>query len=103
MLLVVLDKYKCKLINPTQEYKYVIIKVKHPNVDEEAKDFSKLVSWFTYLQSKYYFRKKLCLYFDFEEFMNNINSQIDLNIEANNGKKFKNYILILILYTFLKF
>jgi predicted unusual protein kinase regulating ubiquinone biosynthesis (AarF/ABC1/UbiB family) len=81
--------YKCKLINPTQDYEYVIIKIKHPSVDEEAKDFSKLVSWFTYLQGKSYFRRKLCLYFDFEEFMNNINSQIDFNIEANNGKKFR--------------
>ena len=35
------------------------------------------------------FRKKLGLYFDFEEFMNNIYDQIDFDIEGSNGIKFQ--------------
>ena len=74
--------YSCELKNSEQKYDKVIIKVKHPNVDNEVADFSKIVNWFTYFQSKPYFRKKLNLYFDFQEFMDNIYYQIDFNVEG---------------------
>lgn len=81
--------YSCKLKNSEYKYDKVIIKVKHPNVDNEVEDFSKIVSWFTYFQSKHFFRKRFNLYFDFQEFMDNIYYQIDFNVEANNGRKFR--------------
>lgn len=81
--------YSCELKNSEQNYDKVIIKVKHPNVDNEVADFSKIVNWFTYFQSKPYFRKRFNLYFDFQEFMDNIYYQIDFNVEAKNGRKFR--------------
>ena len=81
--------YSCKLKNSEHKYDKVIIKVKHPNVDNEVEDFSKIVNWFTYFQSKHFFRKRFNLYFDFQEFMDNIYYQIDFNVEANNGRKFR--------------
>jgi predicted unusual protein kinase regulating ubiquinone biosynthesis (AarF/ABC1/UbiB family) len=81
--------YKCTLIEPVNNISDVIIKVKHPNLDKQINDFSYMMSWLSYIQSIHYFRNKLNLYLDFEDFMDNIYLQVDFNIEAKNGRKFK--------------
>merc|ERR1711862_857626 len=43
--------YKCKLIEPVNGFQDIIIKVKHPNLDEEITEFSYIMSWLTYFQN----------------------------------------------------
>ncbi len=63
--------------------KYIAIKVKHPDINSQIIDFSKALR----LILKLFFNWKLK--YLISEFINNINTQLDYNLEAANTIKFK--------------
>tara|TARA_B100001057_G_C22815072_1_gene937040 strand:- start:374 stop:1786 length:1413 start_codon:yes stop_codon:yes gene_type:complete len=77
--------YKAKLKNTDQ---YVAIKVKHPNIDTDIENQKSFVEWLKYFQSYRYIRVKYKLFFNIDDFLDNINLQLDFNIEAQNTLKF---------------
>jgi predicted unusual protein kinase regulating ubiquinone biosynthesis (AarF/ABC1/UbiB family) len=69
----------------------VVLKVKHPNVDEDIKHYSPYFKFIKKLQSIRYIRNKLKLYFDIEDFIANVNLQADFRNEVANALRFKEY------------
>jgi len=67
----------------------VAVKIKHPNVDNNIKDNISMVGYLKILQKYQYFRNKLNLYFDFEDFVENLTLQADFKNEAYNTIKFR--------------
>ena len=63
----------------------IAIKVKHPNIDNDVKDGHYLVSFIQWLQSIPYFKSKYNLCFDFQDFIESINMQIDFTNEHRNN------------------
>ena len=94
--------YSCNLKEPEEEFNKVIIKIKHPEVDEQVEEFSKLVSWFTYFQSKQFFRKKFSLYFDFK-FMIIFIIKLILILKLIMVKSLKNYMKTLQVFIFQRY
>ena len=77
--------YKAKL-KDTEEL--VAIKVKHPNVNQDMDKYKYLLSIINWLKKFDYFKKKYYLQFDLNEFMEDLFTQANFNIEAKNAKKF---------------
>ena len=77
--------YKAKL-KDTDEL--VAIKVKHPNVNQDMDKYKYLLSIINWLKKFDYFKKKYYLQFDLNEFMEDLFTQANFNIEAKNAKKF---------------
>ena len=77
--------YKAKL-KDTDEL--VAIKVKHPNVNQDMDKYKYLLSIINWLKKFEYFKKKYYLQFDLNEFMEDLFTQANFNIEAKNAKKF---------------
>ena len=77
--------YKAKL-KDTDEL--VAIKVKHPNVNQDMEKYKYLLSIINWLKKFDYFKKKYYLQFDLNEFMEDLFTQANFNIEAKNAKKF---------------
>ena len=72
----------------------VAIKIKHPNVNYEAKIYNNIFKFLTYIQQNQHLKKSFHLHFDFNDFIDNIIQQIDLNNEMFNSniirKNFEN-------------
>ena len=66
----------------------VAIKVKHPNVDYDMDKYKYLLSIINWLKQFKYFKDKYYLQFDLNEFMEDVYTQANFNIEAQNAKKF---------------
>lgn len=67
----------------------VVIKVKHPHVDEDITHYAPYLKFIKRLQSIRYIRNKLKLYFDIEDFIANVNLQADFRNEVSNSLRFK--------------
>ena len=79
--------YKTKYIN---EDKDIIIKIRHPNI-EYIKSYQMIFVYFIiFLQKFRYFKNRYHLHFNLNDFIENINRQIDLNIESTNCLKMAN-------------
>lgn len=63
----------------------IAIKVKHPNIDNDVKDGQYIISFIKWLQSIPYFKRKYNLCFDFQDFIESINMQIDFTNEHQNN------------------
>ena len=72
----------------------VAIKIKHPNVNSEASIYSSIFRFLSYIQKNQHIKKNFHLHFDFNDFIDNIIQQIDLNNEMFNSniirKNFEN-------------
>lgn len=75
--------------NNSNAVRKVAIKVKHPEIDINVRDFTPFINLISYLQSYPYLRKKLKLFFNFESFINDINMQTQFINEVNNANKFR--------------
>ena len=78
--------YKAKLIDGRE----VAIKVRHPNVEELKDNQMLLFNMITTLQNFSYFRNQLNLFADIEDFIYNLNLQIDFKNEVFNNLIFYN-------------
>ena len=78
--------YKAKL-KDTDEV--VAIKVKHPNVNNDMEKSKYLLSIINWLRQFDYFKHKYYLQFDLNDFMEDVYTQANFNIEAKNAKKFR--------------
>ena len=72
------------------EVSEVAIKVKHPGINEDIKNKKKLFSWLYWLQKIQWVKNKLHLHVNFNDFIDNMNKQIDFREELNNNHKFRN-------------
>ena len=77
--------YKAELIDTGE---IVAIKVKHPNVNQDMDKYKYLLSIINWLKRFQYFKDKYYLQFDLNEFMEDVYTQGNFNIEAKNTKKF---------------
>lgn len=85
-------KKEGKIDYQNYDIKYVAIKIKHPNVDSEASTYNKIFNFLSYLQKWNSLKNKFHLHFNFDDFINNILEQIDLNNEMFNSNIFiKNF------------
>jgi predicted unusual protein kinase regulating ubiquinone biosynthesis (AarF/ABC1/UbiB family) len=66
----------------------IAIKVRHPNIEELKNNQMLLINLITSLQGFSYFRNNLNLFMDIEDFMENLNLQIDFKNEAFNNLLF---------------
>ena len=66
----------------------VAIKVKHPNIESDLENQYELIKLIKFIQSIHYLRDKYSLFFNIDDFLEDINLQCDFNNEANNTKKF---------------
>ena len=78
--------YKAELIDGRK----VAIKVRHPNVEELKENQMLLINLITTLQNFSYFRNNLNLFADIEDFIYNLNLQIDFKNEVFNNLIFFN-------------
>jgi ubiquinone biosynthesis protein len=74
--------YYAKRLDGTE----LAIKVKHPDIDKDLEDQSSLVTFIKWIQSIDFIRKKYSLFFNIDDFLNDINLQCDFNNEADNSK-----------------
>lgn len=78
----------------------VAIKVRHPNVEELKENQMLLFNLVTTLQSFSYFRNNLNLFMDIEDFIDNLNLQIDFKNEVFNNlvfsQTYRNYNRVII-------
>lgn len=72
-----------------EDNKEIAIKVKHPDIDNDLENQTELIHFFKWIQNIKYFKKKYNLFFNIDDFLNDINLQCDFNNEANNCKKFR--------------
>ena len=68
----------------------VAIKVKHPGINEDIENKKKLFDWLYWLQKIKWFKNNLHLHMNFNDFIDNMNKQIDFREELNNNHKFRN-------------
>lgn len=68
----------------------VAIKVKHPGINEDIENKKKLFDWLSWLQKIQWIKNKLHLHMNFNDFIDNINKQIDFRQELDNNHKFRN-------------
>jgi predicted unusual protein kinase regulating ubiquinone biosynthesis (AarF/ABC1/UbiB family) len=66
----------------------VAIKVKHPNIESDLENQYELIKLLKFIQSIRYLRDKYNLFFNIDDFLEDINLQCDFNNEANNTNKF---------------
>ena len=76
--------YKSKLKNGD----VVAIKVKHPDIENNLKYQIKFVYLIKMLQNISYFRNKYKLFFNFNDFIENLQCQLDFNYEVRNNNRF---------------
>lgn len=67
----------------------VAIKIKHPGIDEDVKQKCYLFNLLAKAQEYSILKNFLGLHIDFQEFINNINQQIDFNNELINCNRFR--------------
>ena len=79
--------YKGKLID---NGKIVAIKVKHPNIDTEIANIEPIIYLISYIQSFNTLRNKYKLYFNFQEFLDDLKMQTNFKNEVFNAMRFKN-------------
>ena len=88
--------YKAVLLDGRE----VAIKVRHPNIEELKDNQMLLINLITQLQGFSYFRNNLNLFMDIEDFMDNLNLQIDFKNEAFNNlifyQTYKDYNKVII-------
>lgn len=78
--------YKAKLKDAES---WIAIKIKHPNIDKDVLRYSNLFKTINWLREYEYFNKRYYLQYDLDEFLEDISSQLDFNIETKNARKFK--------------
>lgn len=78
--------YKGTRIN---DKKKIVIKVKHPNIEEEIKDFELICKFITNVQKYSLLRKYFGLNINIDEFMNGLKIQNDFDNEVTNNNKFR--------------
>ena len=88
--------YKAELIDGRK----VAIKVRHPDIDKLKENQMLLINIITYLQNFSYFRNNLNLFMDIEDFIDNLNLQLDFKNEVFNNlmfyKTYKDYDKVII-------
>lgn len=67
----------------------IAIKVKHPNIDDELAKFVPFIEFVKYMQTFPDIKRKYGLCFDFQDFIDSINMQIDFRNEHYNNKQFR--------------
>lgn len=72
------------------EVSEVAIKVKHPGINEDIENKKKLFGWLYWLQKIQWVKNKLHLHMNFNDFIDNMNKQIDFREELYNNHKFRN-------------
>ena len=93
-------KKKSNINNKLDDNNDIVVKVRHPYTDFIKFYQMILIYFFILIQNNKWLKKKYYLHFNLNEFINNINKQVDFNIEAYNciklGKKYKDneYIVI---------
>jgi predicted unusual protein kinase regulating ubiquinone biosynthesis (AarF/ABC1/UbiB family) len=89
--------YKCKYKDTNE---FIIIKVRHPYIQKIKSYQMVLIYIIKQMQKIRYFKNKYHLHFNFNDFIENINKQIDFNIESENCIKmytiYKNNELVII-------
>jgi predicted unusual protein kinase regulating ubiquinone biosynthesis (AarF/ABC1/UbiB family) len=78
--------YKGRLI---ENNKIVAIKVKHPTVDTEIANIEPIIYLLSYIQSFNTLRNKYKLYFDFQEFLDDLKMQTNFRNEVFNAMRFR--------------
>ena len=88
--------YKAKLLDDRE----VAIKVRHPNVSELKDNQMLFINMVTTLQGYSFFRNNFSLFMDIEDFMFNLNLQLDFRNEVFNNltfsKQFRNHKKVII-------
>ena len=79
--------YKARLINSDS---WVAIKIKHPELNQDIDKYYNLLKIINFLSRFEYFSKKYYLPFNIDEFIEDIASQVDFNIETKNANIFRN-------------
>ena len=77
--------YKATSKNGTQ----IAIKIKHPHINRELEEKRSIIATIRRLQNYDWLRRHFNLCFDLDDFINNIYSQTDFNIEAFNMDKMR--------------
>ena len=77
--------YKATSKNGTQ----IAIKIKHPHINRELEEKRSIIATIRRLQNYDWLRRYFDLCFDLDDFINNIYSQTDFNIEAFNMDKMR--------------
>ena len=82
----------CPFCNGTdlQEVEEVAIKVKHPGINQDIENKKKLFNWLSWFQKIQWIKNKLHLHMNFNDFIDNMNKQIDFREEMNNNHRFRN-------------
>lgn len=78
--------YKSKLKNGNQ----VAIKVKHPNIENNLRYQIKFIYFIKMIQNISYFRNKYKLFVNFNDFIDNLQYQLDFSYEVRNNNQFIN-------------
>lgn len=84
-----LDIDAINIRNKIKKIKTVAIKIKHPKINEDVKEKKELFKLLKFIQNNKLLNKWLCLHIDFEDFINNINQQINFYNEKINCDKFR--------------
>lgn len=72
-----------------EDKKEIAIKIKHPNIEQDLEDQKELIQLVKLVQSFKYLRNRYNLFFNLDDFLNDVNLQCDFNNEANNCNKFR--------------
>ena len=67
----------------------IAIKIKHPDIERDLEDQYELIHLVKMIQSVKFLRNKFNLFFNLDDFLNDVNLQCDFNNEANNCNKFR--------------
>ena len=84
-------KHSCPFCNSDnlKEVKEVAIKVKHPGINEDIENKKKLFGWLSWVQKIQWIKNKLHLHMNFNDFIENMNKQIDFRQELINNHQFR--------------
>ena len=75
--------------NKEDTYIEVAVKVKHPNIDETIADYVPYLKLFKLLQKNTYLRRRFKIYFDIQDFIDNINLQTNFENEVVHANIFR--------------
>ena len=76
--------------NKLNEVKKVAIKVKHPGINEDIENKKKLFNWLSWFQKIQWIKNKFHLHMNFNDFIDNMNKQVDFRQELINNHQFRN-------------
>jgi len=79
----------CESLN-LKEVSEVAIKVKHPNINKDIETTQSLFYWLSWFQKNKWLKTRLHLHMNFNDFIDNMNKQIDFRQEQYNNRKFRN-------------